>query len=92
MAKSFLSFIIGYLTLPNLPNPKCPVSGVHSTFLTPQAPRRETGLVWPIHLTGAGLRTFPYWVEHHVENMDLLQYKADPLPPSHQVNTAGAEI
>jgi len=31
MAGSFLSSIIGYSTLPNLPNPLCLVSGVHST-------------------------------------------------------------
>ena len=30
MARSFLPSIIGHLTLPNLPNPLCPVSGVHS--------------------------------------------------------------
>jgi hypothetical protein len=30
MARSFLPSIIGHLTLPNLPNLKCPVSGVHS--------------------------------------------------------------
>src|SRR3990172_8473502 len=33
MARSFLPPIIGHLTLPNLPNLKCPVSGVHSTWL-----------------------------------------------------------
>ncbi len=32
MARSFLPSIIGHLTLPNLPNLKCPVSGVHSSF------------------------------------------------------------
>jgi hypothetical protein len=30
MAGPFLALIIGHSTLPNLPNLKCPVSGVHS--------------------------------------------------------------
>jgi hypothetical protein len=34
MARSFLPSIIGHLTLPNLPNLKCPVSGVHSKLLS----------------------------------------------------------
>ena len=32
MARSFLPSIIGHPTLPNLPNLKCPVLGVHSTI------------------------------------------------------------
>ena len=32
MARSFLSLSIDHRTLPNLPNPTCPVSGVHSNI------------------------------------------------------------